>query len=72
MPGKLVLTPKGLRPRSDVHKLAPGHRLEIRDGRLWELDRDGNPLTDFGPADAAAVRPAVAPAVGNRDRPRRS
>jgi len=44
MPGKekkqqngkdeLVLTPGGWRPKSKVHRVAPGHHVEVIDGRL--------------------------------------
>ena len=70
MPDKSVLTPAGPRPKSRVHKLAPGHRLEIRDGRLCELDSDGNLYADHGPVDDGAVNPQQA--AGNTGRPRRS
>jgi hypothetical protein len=49
MTEKPVLTPGGLRPESEVHKIAPGHVLDASGGRLRELDADGNIIADYGP-----------------------
>jgi hypothetical protein len=55
-----VLTPGGYRPRSVVHRVEPGHKLDGAQGRLRTLDPSGAVL-----ADHVARRGAVAPALGS-------
>jgi hypothetical protein len=71
MPDRSVLTPGGPRPRSRVHRLALGHRLEIRDGRLRELDSGGNLFADHGPVDDAEIKPSPDQVADNKGPPRR-
>ncbi|WP_030435758.1 hypothetical protein [Actinoplanes subtropicus] len=47
-PDDLVLTPGGLRRRSQVHEVPPGHRLRLREQRMETLAPDGRVVTDHG------------------------
>ena len=77
MPDDLVLTPGGLRPRSQVHLIESGAVLDGTDGRLRKLGASGEMLTDFGvlprrtagvplqPGNVTHLLPEVVPAFGS-------
>lgn len=48
MSEELVITPGGVRPKSQVHSIAPGHILKVTDNRIQELDSSGRILNDLG------------------------
>ena len=48
IPEDMVLTPGGLRPKSRVHLIEPGHILDETGGRLRKLDPSGQVVADFG------------------------
>lgn len=71
-----VLTPGGYRPRSLVHKVEPGHKLDAAEGRLRTLTASGQVVAEHGeiPRRAAGTplmpgnvmrRPGIAPALGS-------
>ena len=64
MAEKMVITPAGPRPASEVHALPPGHVLDASEGRLRERDASGKVVRDFGPQPAGsdgAPPPPAAP-----------
>ena len=63
MADKMVITPAGPRPASQVHALPPGHVLDASEGRLRERDAAGNVVRDFGPQrfEPDAAPPPAAP-----------
>jgi hypothetical protein len=72
MTEKRALTPGGFRPKSQVHKVAPGHILDASGGRLRELDADGNVIADFGPAPHAKPTGPVIPRNSGTAAPKKS
>ena len=77
MPDDLVLTPGGLRSRSQVHLIESGTVIDGTDGRLRKLGGAGEMLTDFGvvqrrtagvplhPGNVAHPPPGVTPSFGS-------
>src|SRR5215471_3026423 len=77
MPDDLVLTPGGLRPRSQVHLIESGAVVDGSGGRLRKLGPSGEVLADFGelqrritgvplhPGNVSLAPPGVTPAFGS-------
>jgi hypothetical protein len=77
MPDDLVLTPGGLRPKSQVHLIESGTVIDGTEGRLRKLGPSGEMLTDFGvlqrrtlgvplhPGNVVHPEPEATPAFGS-------
>ncbi len=57
---KLVLTPGGVRPKSNVHLIEPGYSLHLNEGKLQKIGPSGRVKEDFDlamhPPEDASVR----------------
>jgi hypothetical protein len=64
----MVLTPGGYRRKSTIHRIEPGHHLEMKDGRFRKIHTlSGNVVKDYG-----AMVPEKKQPVRNFDEPKRS
>jgi hypothetical protein len=64
-----VVTPGGHRPRSKVHRVGPGERIDASTGRLRHLDRSGREIADFGPLPTPPQRGTTGRAAAVPDTP---
>jgi len=48
MDEELVITPGGLRPKSKVHLIQPGHKLIVKNNHIQEIDSSGKFVEEFG------------------------
>jgi hypothetical protein len=71
-PSEVVIIPGGPRPRSHVHAIKPGTALDFAEGRLRNISRSLDVLTDFGEAqirraDDFGLAPRVSRSLEPRD-----